>query len=322
MRGFSGLGSIAAVLLAVLVLLGSIPATAVDRRNGNSWTYDMIAIIEVEDIEVSVNGTLTFEQAESRSISTDTGTYEANVMTLSGKLSGSKYLFGELFVSSNVTMDGLFYETAGGGGTVKEDTHSVISSTIGAGDLAKSVMIERQVVTTHSPPLLSLFEPSGQPGSSWTETSLKRSALTTWENGAQKGTSYSNLTITYDIDAAQNREYVEHSKYAFYAEKITITESSGDHRVLWWSNTPENFVRQEYYHVNSTEPYMTLALKDWHIADSGNVLLFMVGLVSVVLGSVVLAAVIKKYGPRDRRPPPPDPQSIREVHDANIRIVR
>jgi len=320
--GIRGLGSIAVILWAALLLLGSISAAAVDRTNGNSWTYDMTTSVDVGEVEVGVNGTLIYEQVESRSLSTEAGNYEVNVMRLDGELSGSKYLFGELIASANVTLDGFMFETASGGGIVKEDLHSLTSSTIGTGAPAKSILIEKEIVTTYAPPLLSMFEASWQLGESWSETATTRSVSTTWENGAMLDPAYDNRTVTYAIVVAPISEYVESSAYAFNSERITLTESSGDHRILWWSNTADNFVKMEYYRGNSSEPYTTLILREWQYADSGNAFIFYVGLASVVIASIVLAAVIKKYGPRDRRPPPPDPHSIREVHDVMAPYLR
>jgi len=315
-------GAIAVVFWSLLVLLSSISAAAVDRRDGNSWTYDVSTSVDLGGLKVSVNGTLTFKQVERRTITIDASQYDVNVMELVGELAGSEYLFGEPFISANITVGGFLYETAGGGGIVKEDVHLLTSSTQGSGGLAFSVQVETESVTTYSPPFLSIFNVRGQLGDSWSETISTRSISTTWVNGTVQSYSDNNRTLTYDMVVESSYASVETPVGAFYAKRISVTDPSGDHRIYWWSSSADNFVRLLCFHGDDTQPYMTMALKDYHYGKSGDILLFAVGLIAVVTASIVLAAVISIHGPRSRRPPP-DPRSITYAHEVdNSRSTR
>jgi hypothetical protein len=314
-----GTGSIAAALWVMLLLLGSINAIAADRAKGNSWTYDLIMYVEVEDIEVEVSGAVTYEQVESRSVQTGSGEIDANVMVLGGELSGSKYSFGELAARANVTVDGLMYETVSGGGVVKEVTHLLIDATLGAGGYAEAVLIGQETVISYSPPLLSMFEGKWKLGETWSETTSRDSVTTILRNGILQDQETDNRTVTYEIVVGQSAEYVETPNHTFNSEKITIIDHSGGVMTWWWSDAVDNFVKKQFFRDNSSEPYMTMTLSDWHKSRPSLVAVY-VGLASVSIGSVVLAVVIMKNRGDDSRRQPPDPQSYAEVHQTRTQL--
>lgn len=308
MRGISWSGLVVAILCSVMLMAGPASATAVDRRQGNSWSYEMSTVVEVGSFEMSVNGTLAYRLVDHRALTTESGALDVNVMELDGELTGSLWLFGELFVNTSVVMEGFLYETRAGGGIVKEDTHSLTSSISGSGEFAISEQIEEEIVTTYSPPLLQRMGGTWTIGDSWSETTSVRSASTVWKNGTLQSYSDDTRTQTYSVAVHYLRDSVETLAGTFLAERINVTDPSGDYQLRWWSGGADNYVKLQYFRANSTKPHTTLVLDEYHYgkADPGDVLLLFVGLTSLAVGCIVLAAVVTILGQRPR-PPPPNP---------------
>lgn len=276
--------SVACVLL--MVSLAAAPAAAVDRRNGDFWTYTMsFDLPDFGSSGITTNGTLTYTCVDQDTVTVGGISYDVNVMRISGGTSGSVDFLG---FEASLTLGGYVYETVDGMATAKSDMITWTNMSFGLGTFQISSRTETETSTEYSPPLLLRFDPSKvELGDTWTEIVQSTSTTTSWVNGTVSGTpSSDSSTLTYSNVVSSARETLTTEAGTFETIKITSTDNDGDSEVYWWSPVVQNFVREDTYAQGSTSPVMTMALKDYSTGSSVNMILV------VALGGAVLAVAI------------------------------
>ena len=295
MKAHGKLGAIAVILLAVVLAFATCPVSAVDHGIDETWTYAVSTSVDVGEFVVDVSGNVTYEFEEERVIRVGTlgaREYNVNVIVMNGELSGTMELFGAPFLDASVVIDGFLYETAGGGGIVKEETSMLIDASVGSGS-AWSAQYETQTVLTYNPPyLLGLNPESVEMGAQWWEFVVVNSAVTEWENGTAKGTTNGTLGEAYDVVVEPAADPTVTPAGAFDAFMITVTYESGDHEIRWWSDDVNGYVRIHFFSEGDDAARETMILTSYDRGDSESMLwVAMVG-VAVALAAIVFLAVV------------------------------
>lgn len=290
----------AGVSLSIFVLLCSVPASAVERTAGESYTYELNT--EVSGIQVT--GELTYEFEGSDVVSLEGTDYDVNVMRISGELTGGIMMVDLV----TATVDGRAYETKDGVAVVKEETTVFANLTFGTGQFAQVRTLVEEISSTHAPPLLSGFDPSAtELGDQWSETIMVRAMNATWLNGELWGDPvWTNQTIQYNVSVGSSIEEVATEAGTFECMKLTVANETGESMVYWWSSKVGNFVRIFTYPEGETQPRETIELTDYSHGEPSNTLLIVAiggGVLALSIVVLIIVLVIMR-----RKPPEPEVQ--------------
>lgn len=304
MKNLNSVCALFAAALFVTVAFGATPVAAIDRNEGDFWTYD-VSLIEMG---LPISGTLTYKFAGTDTIILGGTEYAVNVMRISGGASQSI-----LFTEVSVAFGGYAYETKDKMAFVENDLYMWMNVSIGSGGFQLVTRVETEMLMTYSPPLLSGFDPGTTgTGDSWIETFTTATTTTAWENGTMQGaptTDTETTTISFVVDPAMAT--LTTPAGTFDCLKITATSTSGV-VVYYWSDKVGNYVKEEMLNPGSSSPFSTMTLKDYKTSSGLGVILFVaIGGVVLVVALVVLALVVMKKrrpaapAPYPQPPPPP-----------------
>ena len=304
MRTTTMIAPTSVVCVLLMVALAAVPAAAVDRSNGDYWTYTMsFDTLGYGALGLSANGTLTYTRVDQDTITLGGTSYDVNVLRISGGVSGGVDFLG---LEMLVALGGYLYETLDGMALAKADMTAWTNMTFGTGTFQLSSRTESQTMTTYSPPLLSGFDPStAVPGDTWTETVECITTTTEWINGTMQGTpALDSRILIYTNVVASAKETVTTEAGTFETLRITSTDSDGNSVVYWWSSEAQNFVKKDTYEQGSATPVTTMVLKDYSTRSSISLaLVAALGSIVFVVALVVLALVLLKK----RKPFQPSP---------------
>jgi hypothetical protein len=286
--------------MAAFLVGTSAPVAAMDRSEGDFWTYDMA--MSVEEVDVSGEMTISFEGYDT--INVNGTSYEVSVLKIISNYSGSMDILGSPMVVLG-SIVGTIYETRDGYGTVKEDVTMDVNVTYGENPFQIVIREEMETTTTYSPPHGAGLDPTEDgPGDSWDE--ILTAVTTVYTDGVLDESSTEVQTYQYSI--ASSRESVTVPAGTFDALKMTVTDEDGGREVMWYSEVAGDAVKMEYYSEDSSEPYTTLELNEYS-HDTGGlstvILVFAgVGIALAVLALVVLLLVMKRRSGPSQVPPP------------------
>lgn len=289
--------------MAAFLVGTSAPVAAMDRSEGDFWTYDMA--MNMEGVDVSGEMTISFEGYDA--INVNGSSYEVSVLKMIGDFSGSTDLLGSPMVVLG-SIIGTIYETRDGYGTVKEDVTMDVNVTWGENPFQIVTNDEMETTTTYSPPLGAELDPTEDgPGDSWDETMTE--ATTVYTDGVLDESI--TEVRTYQFSIASSRESVTVPAGTFDTLKLTVTDEDGGREVSWYSEVAGDAVKMEYYSEGSSEPYTTFELNEYS-HDTGGlstvILVFAgVGIALAVLALVVLLLVMKRRSGPSQVPPPMQP---------------
>lgn len=304
------------VCVLLMIAIAATPAAAVDRSDGDYWTYTMsFDLMDFGSSGVSTNGTLTYTCVDQDTITVEGISSDVNVMRVSGGASGGVDFLG---FEASLTLGGYIYETVDGIALVKADMIAWTNMTFGTGAFQLSSRTEIETVTKYWPPLLYGFDPSKvELGDTWTETVESSTTTTEWVNGTMRGApAIDSSVLIYTNVVASAKEIVTTEAGTFETLRITSTDSDGNSVVYWWSSRAQNFVKEDSYDAGSSTPVMTMALKDYDTGSSISLtLVAAIGGIVLVVALVVLALVLlkkrKPFQPSLHQPgatyPPPVP---------------
>jgi hypothetical protein len=288
------LGLICLACIAWVIGVAAYPAAAMDRGDGDYWTYDASATVPLLFANVAVNGTTTYTCVDQSTIDIEEASYPINVMKISGGKSGSSDFMG---IQVSMTLGGYVYETREGMGIAKSDIFTWMNTTIGTGSFQLVYRNETEASTTYAPAMLSGFRPSTvKIGDSWVETVAVTTTTTKWVNGSIQGSpSTQTEALTYNFVAASSMETVTTPAGKFEALRITATASDGSSVLYWWSSDLQNFVKEDTYTAGSATPVATMVLKDYRVGSAVNfTLVAAMGGIALAVALVVLALVLLK----------------------------
>jgi hypothetical protein len=303
------------VCVLLMMALAAAPAAAVNRSNGDYWTYAMsFDVMGFGTSGINTNGTLTYTCVDQDTITLGGITSDVNVMRVSGGTSGG---VGFLGFEASLTLGGYIYETVNGMALAKADMIAWTNMTFGIGTFQISSRTEIETATEYWLPLLYGFDPSKvELGDTWMETVESVTTTTEWINGTAQGTPSNDYSVLiYTNVVASAKETLTTEAGTFETLRITSTDSDGNSVVYWWSSKAQNFVKEDTYEQGSTTPVMSMVLKDYSTGSSISLaLVAALGGIVLVVALVVLALVLLKkrrpfqpspYQPGMPYPPPP-----------------
>ena len=260
--------------------------------------------IDVGSFIVRVGGNVTYEFREQSTLLVAAEEYDANVLSVNGELSGSMELFGEPFIDASIAVDGYLFETASGGGTIKEQTDMLVDATFGSGSSSWLLQQTRQTVVTYTPPYLSEFSPgSNQLGNHWSEQVYVNSSSTSWNNGTDRDEWWNGYDTTLDITVGGNSFGVGTPAGNFSCISIVVVDQGGDYDVLWWSNDVHGIVIKESYWAGEEWPnwHESMMLVKYDKGTTESVLwVVVVGICVAVVAVIVLFLVLSRTrSPKD-----------------------
>ena len=317
-KAFSKMVRSALAMMIVFVLLhSSTGASALQRADGDFWRYQVnvdLAGLDLSELNftempaelpgIEVTGTILYEYLGPDNVTVDGTTHSVNVMAVSGDLGGSVDLIG---LRASLVIQGYVFEPSDGQGAVKNDLTTWTNLTWGVGSFAYLRRYEARVINTYAPPLMEGFHPGSIIlGESWDESPQVRTIGMNVTTGAVVSDSNSSAEVHFVV--ASETEEVSVPAGRFTAYKVTAAEGGGDKVVYWWSADAGNFVKQETYLDNGTEPSETMVLEDYGNAPRTSILVYAsVGVIALVVALVVLGLVLLKRRPkRDEPKPPPE----------------
>mgnify|MGYP001765311167 CR=1 FL=1 len=312
--GFAFRSTLAVMLVALLVhSCGG--ASALERVDGDFWRYHVtidLASLDLSELNVSeipssfsgieVAGTVTYEYLGPDNVTVGGSANSVNVMAVSGDLVGSVDLIG---LSVSAAIQGHIFESSEGQGTVKDDLTMWTNLTWGVGSFAYLKRYEARVINLYSPPLMDGFDPESVVlGQSWDETTEVRTIGMNVTTGAV--VSDTNDSVEVHFAVASETEEVSVPAGEFTAYMVTASEAGGSTVVYWWSEKAANFVKQETYFDNDTEPAETMVLEDYGKSSRTSILVYVsVGVIVLAVAMVALGLVLLKRRPRREEPKPP-----------------
>lgn len=289
--------------MAAFLVGTSTPVAAMDRSEGDFWTYDMA--MNMEGVDVSGEMTISFEGYDA--INVNGTSYEVSVLKMIADFSGSTDLLGSPMVIIG-SIVGTIYETRDGYGTVKEDVTMDMNVTWGEDPFQIVANEEMETIITCSPPVGAELDPmEDSPGDSWDETLTE--VTTVYLDGVLDESSTEVRTYQYSIASA--RESVTVPAGTFDTLKFTVTDEDGGREVRWYSEVAGDAVKIGLYSEDSSEPNTTFEMNEYS-HDTGGlstvILVFAgVGIALAVLVIVVLLLVMKRRSGPSQAPPPLQP---------------
>jgi len=279
--------------VVVALLAASLPASALDRNEGDYWVYSISVV--VPGYSVSATGTVRYEFLSEGTIVVNNTEVSANVMRVTGSAAGS---VSDIDLSVSIVFEGYVYEDPAGMGVLRSDLTYWTSVTWGSGPFALQIDSANRSADTFIPSLLAGLEPGEATfGASWIEDIRVESVTYNLTTGAAM--SSDTYLLTASCSAGAELETVSTGAGEFEALEITATESGGGVVVCWWSEEIAQFAKLELYSEEASEPVMTLTLKDYGVTARTDVLVFVaVGGVAFIVALVALALVMVR-----RRPP-------------------
>ncbi|HEX7392768.1 MAG TPA: hypothetical protein VF374_07465 [Thermoplasmata archaeon] len=306
---------VCAVVFVVALVHSSANASALERNDGDFWSYSVsvdISALDPSDLNITdmpidlsgieVTGEILYEFLGKDNISIDGTSHPVNVMAVSGYLEGSVGLIG---LEASQTIQGHVFETSEGQGTVRDDLTLWTNLTWGVGSFAYLMKYESRLINIYAPPLMSGFDPGSIVlGGSWDETVQVRTIAINVTTGAVVSDTNSSVA-THFVVAAETEE-VSTQAGRFTAFEVTASEDEGTRVVYWWSEDVGNFVMQETYLGNGSEPAETMILRDYNNESSSGILVFVaIGAVALAVALIVLGLVLLKRRSRGVQPKPP-----------------
>lgn len=294
MKAKGVLGIVYLACIAWIIGVAAYPVAAMDRVDGDYWTYDASAAVPLLLADVVANGSTTYTCVGQSIIEIEGTSYPVNVMKISGGKSGSADFMG---IHVSMTLGGYVFETREGMGIARSDVFTWMNTTIGTSSFQLVYRNETEVLTTFAPAMLSDFHPStAKTGDSWVETVVVTATTTKWVNGTMQGSpSTQSEELTYTFVAAPSMERVTTPAGNFEALRITSTASDGSSIVYWWSSDVQNFVKQDTHAVGSATPVATMVLRDYRTGSAVDfALVAVIGGVTLAVALVVLVFVLLK----------------------------
>lgn len=288
-------------MVGIVMCAAATPVAAIDRESGEFWTYEMTTSIDLPPATVEVNGTVTYTFEEQRTLVVNSLERQVNMIAVAGELDGASVWFGQP-VKARVVLNGFLYEDSGSAGTVREESNSWVSGSIGPTGFEMAVELEIQNTITFSPGKLLEFDPAtAQPGHSWIEVVSVDEMSVTRNKGSIVDNSQNSYTETLSVSVAPSLDTLSTPAGEFDALKISVVVDRGATEVYWWSDEVHNYVKQERYEAGNVAPVFSMVLVD-HGRSSGltDWAIVTVGVVSAVLAAIVLAAVLvlRKRSPK------------------------
>lgn len=302
MSEFAGVSLACLFAVSALVLGTAATATALDRSEGDFWTYEVS--MDIEGVDVGGEVTVTFEGYDTVTVN---GTqFDVCFLAMTGHFSGSVSVLGTPMTVSGA-MIGTSYETRDAYGTVIEDMTTYINVTWGEDPFQILRNGKVEVTTTCSPPRGAGFNPTDAVlGDSWQETVTE---VTTSYVDEELDEDESGTEVrTYSFAIAPSRESVTVPAGTFDTLKVTKTDDDGTRQVLWFSEDVGDAVRIEYFN-ETDDPYASYELSGYaHEAEGMPIVLLAVagaGITVAVVVIVVLLVLVKRRPGTASAPPPP-----------------
>ena len=323
MRKTRSVGALLVAAAFIAMAFASVPSAAVDRSEGDFWTYDLtvdLMALGIDDLtgEIplgSVNTTLgasvSFTYAGTDSVTVGGVGKEVNVMRISG---GATQTVDFIGFELSLAVGGFIYELVDKPSIVKGHLFMWMNTSLGSGSFQIVNRTATELTVDFSPPLLSGFDPeTTEPGDSWTEKVTVTASMTESVDGIIQGTPVNSTDIlTYSLSVDSSRPVVTTEAGKFECLKITASGDDSEEGVFYWSDKARNFVRMEGLVLGSDDPFLTLSLKDYDTGSGlGTVLFIAAGGGLLVLALIVLAFVVMKrrkpVAPASYPEPPPPP---------------
>lgn len=311
----TALRGVSAILLVVALVHSSANASALERVDGDFWSYSVtidlssfdpselnVTEMPIDLSGIEVTGTVLYEYLGLDNITVDGTAHSVNVMAVSGDLDGSISLIG---LEASVAIQGHVFETSEGMGTVKDDLTLWTNLTWGVGSFAYLKKYESRAINLYTPALMSGFDPESVVlGHSWGEVVQARTIGMNVTTGAV--VSDTNGSIEIDFEVGAQREEVSTPAGLFVTYRVTASEEGGTRVVYWWSEEVGNFVRQDTYLENGTDSAETMLLEDYNHGSRTSILVFVsIGAVALAVALGVLGLVLLKRRSRRHEPKPP-----------------
>jgi len=299
-RRYAGLASV----LLVLTILSAFaaPVRAVDRTDGDYWTYNVST--NMMDIDVTGTMMLTFIQTDTLVIESES--HDVNVLLLTGSMNGTGEISG-IAVAVTVAYWGHIYEAVGSLATVKEDVYTWANYTMGTGQSIHLDTGEWHDVSTYAPPLGEGLVPSDMElGDSWDETLTVTSNSTYYFNGIiEHEENETSEDVAYSFEISSSMDSVEVAAGTFECQVINQTdETSGDLDVSWWSEEVGYFVKMASYAEDENTPFFSLELKDYSYEppeDENEIVKFFTSWLGIVILIVIVVAIVAAVALSRRR---------------------
>ncbi len=299
-------GCVFAIVLSLAFCAASVPAAALDRSNGDYWTYEMS--VNLGDFVVVGEMTLTVVDEDTLTVGSDS--YVVDVLQYSGNISWTDDgIFGE--TTASMVYSGFTYELKDGLATVKDDMYIWSNITSDYGTAEVTYRTESQEVTTTSPPIGFGMTPDEMGvGDSWSETVVETTTSTEWDDEGISDTSTDSEEKTYSFSIAATEESLVTDAGTFDCLKITIMDDADDsYEVRWYCDKVGYYVKIANYDVGDSTPSVVVELKDYKYSAASQVLMILVvvGIVVVLVAIVAVVLVMKrkKRIPQQPMPPPP-----------------
>ena len=282
MRSLGRSMSLAAFVLALACVVSSIPVAALDRVDGQFWTYD----ISTPLLGVNASGTISYHLSGQDTVMIDGSSYDSDVYTISGNLTASSALFGVPYTVT-ATERGTRYDTKGQVSVLREVLDRWTNVSLESVPPALLARISEETNTTYVNAYMSGFDPAAvRLGDSWEQQTSIR--VTTVKNGTL--TASTAELATFEFVVASATESVAVPAGEFDTLKITATDDHGGRTVYWWSSNAQAFVLEKHYDPFASEPDTILSLRSYDL-KSGEGLL-----IPIVVGAALLAVAVVILG--------------------------
>ncbi len=295
----NSLGRSMALVASSLVfacVVSSVPAAALDRVDGQFWTYDLSTAL----LGLNATGTISYRLSGHDMVTVANTSYESDLYTVTGNLSASSYLFGVPYTVTS-TLQGTRYETRGQASVLMEDMRQWTDASLESAPPELLVRVIESVNTTYVPAYMAGFDSADlRLGSSWEEHISIRTVVV--ENDTQVHSSAE--LATYQFAVAGTTESVVVPAGTFDTVRITSTDDHGGRIVYWWSSNAQGFVLEKHYEPLASEPGTILSLRSFDARSSGGLLIPLVVGASVVAVAIVILVILlnarKPKGPVDQ----------------------
>jgi len=280
----------------------AVPVRAVERGDGDFWTYD--ASTSMMDVDVTGTMMLTFVQTDTLVVGSES--YDVNVLLLTGSVSGTGEISG-IAVELTVAYWGHIYEAVDSLATVKEDVYTWANYTMGTGQSIHLDTGEWHDMSTYSPPLAEGVVPGEiELGDSWDETVTVTTNSTYYFNGIiEHEENDTTEEVTHSFEVASSMESVEVAAGTFECYLINDTiDDSEDKDMSWWNDDVGYFVRMASYAEGEDTPYFDLKLKSYSYEppeDENEIVAFFTSWLGMLIVIVIIVAIVAAVALSRRR---------------------
>ncbi len=301
MRG--GMAAVIATASVMALVVGYLPFNASAQVSGEFWSYSMFT----DFAGTNASGNITYTFMERTDLMLGGTRYSVNAVRLAGDLSGSS---GTLIpIGVNATFSGTVYTSGDGMTLARDDRTFFTSTTTGLGPAQLVDNSQTQIISTYTPPYLRLFDPSKvKPGDSWTEATTVNTTTIDFENGTISGRDTHTEDVNLVVDVASTKEKVTTPAGTFQTLVVTVSRSSSDFTVYWWSSVVKNFVLlRGYTPGQGGAPVLTssMTLTSFEGENVETLAIVIIGVVVVVIAIVIIVAILRtRARPRVPRPEP------------------